>query len=393
MITNEVNNVELLYSNILPLGTDEGQKTISETFNEYFQQADSVEIAVGYVSRASLEELDALVERYHTKRINLIIGMYYIEGMPEGSYHTAIKINKRWNEAGIGEIRMVRSLKYHGKLYVFYKENKPLAAFVGSANLGVIKLEASNRRQYEISSITTDTTECEEIMGFIERLKGPSISANIAEISGMPLIYETNTSLTGIELVTQVPQSNVDFYRRCAAYASFLLPLKVPAFDERHMDDGKHYTKSNINVCYAAPRSKRKSRDWFETQLTVAKEITRIEGYPEKNVPFYVVTDDGYWFKAHTTSDGNKQFSAVGDELIMGRWLKGRLAAAGLVNPVNDTQLDFDRTGMITREMLEEYGCDALNFKKTGQTALDEEGIPRDVWLLSFRPFEKGDDD
>ena len=385
--------MKLLYSNILPLGTDEGQKTITETFNEYFHQADRVEIAVGYVSRASLEELDTLVEHNQTQRINLIIGMYYIEGMPEGSYHTAVKINKRWNDAGIGEIRMVRSLKYHGKLYVFYKENKPLAAFIGSANLGVIKLEASNRRQYEISSMTTDEAECNEIMEFIERLKGPNISANIAEISGMPLIYETNTSLTGIELVTQVPQSNVDFYRRCAAYASFLLPLKVPAYDERHMDDGKHYTKSNINVCYAAPRSKRKSRDWFETQLTVAKEITRIKGYPEKNVPFYVVTDDGYWFKAHTTSDGNKQFSAVGDELIMGRWLKGRLAAAGLVNPVNDTQLDVDRTGMITREMLEEYGCDALYLKKTGQTALDEEGIPRDVWMLSFKPFEKGDDD
>ena len=385
--------MKLLYSNILPLGIDEGQKTIPETFNEYFQQADRVEIAVGYVSRASLEELDTLVEHYQTQRINLIIGMYFIEGMPEGSYHTAIKINKKWNDAGIGEIRIVRSLKYHGKLYVFLKDNKPLAAFVGSANLGVIKLEASNRRQYEISSVTTDTAECEEIMAFIERLNAPNISANIAEIVGMPLIYETNTSLTGIELVTQVPQSNVDFYRRCAAYASFLLPLKVPAYDERHMDDGKHYTKSNINVCYAAPRSKRKSRDWFETQLTVAKEITRIEGYPEKNVPFYVVTDDGYWFKAHTTSDGNKQFSAVGDELIMGRWLKGRLAAAGLVNPVNDTQLDVDRTGMITREMLKEYGCDALYLKKTGQTALDEEGIPRDVWMLSFKPFEEGDDD
>lgn len=385
--------MRILYSNILPLGTDEGQKTITETFNEYFQQADHVEIAVGYVSRASLEELDDMVDQNQTQKINLIIGMYYIEGMPEGSYHTAIKINKKWNNAGIGEIRMVRALKYHGKLYVFFKENKPIAAFVGSANLGVIKLEASNRRQYEISSMTTDTSECEEIMEFIEKLKRPSISANIAEISGMPLIYETNTSLTGIELVTQVPQSNVDFYRRCAAYASFLLPLKVPAYNERHMDDGKHYTKSNINVCYAAPRNKRKSRDWFETQLTVSKEITRIKGYPEKNVPFYVVTDDGYWFKAHTTSDGNKQFSAVGDELIMGRWLKGRLAAAGLVNPVNDTQLDVDRTGMITREMLQEYGCDALYLKKTGQTALDEDGVPRDVWMLSFKPFEEGDDD
>ena len=385
--------MKILYSNILPLGTDDGQETIADAFNGYFKEADRVEIAVGYVSRASLEELDVLVEQNKTKSISLIIGMYYIEGMPEGSYHTAVKINKKWTDSGIGEIRMVRSLKYHGKLYVFLKDEKPIAAFVGSANLGVIKLEANNRRQYEISSVTTDAAECTEIMSFIDRLKSPSISLNIADISGMPLIYETNTSLTGIELVTQVPQSNVDFYRRCAAYASFLLPLKVPAYDERHMDDGKHFTKSNINVCYAAPRSKRKSRDWFETQLTVAKEITRIDGYPEKNVPFYVVTDDGYWFKAHTTSDGNKQFSAVGDELIMGRWLKGRLAAAGLVNPVNDTQLDVDRTGMITQEMLQEYGCDALYLKKTGQTALDENGTPLDVWMLSFKPFEEGDDE
>lgn len=161
----------------------------------------------------------------------------------------------------------------------------------------------------------------------------------------MPLIFEKNTALSGIELVTEVPPSNVEFYKRCMTYASFLLPLKVPAYDERHIDDKKHYTKSNVNVCYAAPRNKRKSRDWYETQLTVAKEITHIEGYPEKNVPFFVVTDDGYWFKAHTTSDGNKQFSAVGDELIMGRWLKGRLAAAGLVQQQTLDRVKADLDG------------------------------------------------
>ena len=386
--------MKLLYSNILPLATGEGEETIIDSFNEQVKMADRIDIAVGYVSRASLEELDRLVEQNNIKNICLNIGMYYIEGMPEGSYHTAIRINKKWKEAGIGEIRMIKAFKYHGKLYVFYKDGKPFSAILGSANLGVIKLEASNRRQYEISAITNDITEVSEIAKHIEELKKANISANIAEIDGMPLIHETNTALSGIELVTEVPKSNVDFYKRCASYASFLLPLKVPAYDERHMDDGKHYTKSNVNVCYAAPRNKRKSRDWYETQLTVAKEITRLEGYPEKNVPFYIVTDDGYWFKAHTTSDGNKPFSAVGDELIMGRWLKGRLAAAGLVNPVNDTQADTNRDGMITQEMLQEYGCENLYFKKTGQTALDEEGNPLDVWMLSFKPTdEEGDEE
>lgn len=376
--------MKLLYSNILPLSTFDGQDTIIDCFNEEISKADQIEIAVGYISKASLDELERLVDEHQIKHVCLNIGMYFIEGMPESSYHTAMKLNQKWTTQGIGEIRIIKTFKYHGKLYCFYKNDQPFSAIIGSANLSVIKLEASNRRQYEVASLTTAENEVQEIAQHINDLKMPNCSSNIADAVGMPLIRETNTSLSGIELVTQVPHSNVEFYERCKAYASFQLPLKVPKRDERHMDDNRHYTKSNINVCYAAPRSRRKSRDWYETQLTVSKEITRTEGYPEKNKDFFVVTDDGYWFKAHTTSDGNKQFSAVGDELIMGRWLKGRLAAAGLVTPVNDTQKDLDRSGMITQEMLHEYGCDRLILKKTGQTALDEDGTAMDVWLLSF---------
>ncbi|MCD7824975.1 MAG: NgoFVII family restriction endonuclease [Clostridiaceae bacterium] len=376
--------MKLVYSNILPLGTREGQETIIDCINEQIEMADRVEIAVGYISLASLSELDQLVSENSIGRICLTIGMYYIEGMPENSYHTAVKLNQKWSETGIGEIRIVKTFKYHGKLYCFYKNGKPFSAVIGSANLGVIKPEASNRRQYEVSALVTDENEVAEIAAHIEDLKAPNCSDNIANIKNMPLVREKNTALDGIDLVTAVPQSNINFYARCQAYMSFLLKLKVPSSDERHIDDGKHYTKSNINVCYAAPRSKRKARDWYETQLTVGADVYRMEGYPEKNKPFFVVTDDGYWFKAHTTSDNNKQFSAVGDELIMGRWLKGRLAAAGIVKPVNNTAEDTDRLGMITQEMLQEYGCDTLVFKKTGQTALDENGNPLDVWMLSF---------
>ncbi|UYO36264.1 NgoFVII family restriction endonuclease [Bacillus zhangzhouensis] len=376
--------MKLLYSNILPLGTSEGQQTIINCFNEQIAKSDRVEIAVGYISRAALEELDNLVEEHNISSICLTIGMYFIEGMPEGSYNTVLEINKKWIETGIGEIKIVKAFKYHGKVYCFYKDGQPVSAIIGSANLGVIKLDANNRRQYEISSVTDDATECKEIAEFLERLKAQNCSDNIANITGMPIVREVNTSLSGIDTVTQIPQTGVQLYEQHKTDVSFVLPLKVPAYDERHMDDGKHFTKSNINVSYAAPRSKRKSRDWYETQLTVSKAITRSEGYPEKNKPFFVVTDDGYWFKAHTTSDGNKQFSAVGDELILGRWIKGRLAAAGLVTPVNDTQADTDRKGMITKEMLQAYGCDSLVLSKTDQKALDEDGTELDVWVLSF---------
>lgn len=384
--------MELLYSNILPVGIEEGQTTISDAIKSEFEKSDMVEIAVGYVSKASLEELDNLVSSSNITYVCLIMGMYYIEGMPEGSYHTAMQLNEKWRQLGIGEIRVTRSFKYHGKLYSFYKDGAIRSAIIGSANLGVMKLEANNLRQYEVSAITYTATECEAVKSLICKLKTANCSTNIADISNMPIIREINTSLTGVDTVDQITTAETEIYKRHKTNISFNLPIKVPSYDERHMDDGKHFTKSNLNVSYAAPRSARKSRDWYETQLTVSKSITLLDGYPEKNVTFFVVTDDGYTFKAHTTSDGNKQFSAVGDELILGRWIKGRLAAAGLVTPVNDTQADRDRQGMITKEMLAAYGCNTLVLTKTTQKTEDEDGNLLDVWYLSFESATESED-
>ena len=49
--------MKLLYSNILPLRTEEDQETIMDCFTEQMKMADRVEIAVGYTSNASLAEL------------------------------------------------------------------------------------------------------------------------------------------------------------------------------------------------------------------------------------------------------------------------------------------------------------------------------------------------
>ena len=385
--------MELLYSDMLPLPLEDGQTTIIDSFHEQIALSDRVEIAVGYVSKAALEELDSLVYALHLKYISLVIGMYYIEGMPESTYRTALALNGKWKADGIGEIRLVKAFKYHGKLYAFLKDDSVFSAIIGSANLGVIKPEASNRRQYEVSALTKKTDEAGAILSHIRELQSNRCSADIADVHDMTLIREINVSLTGVDTVEQVPQTEVALYDRHKTDVSFILPIKVPAYDERHMDDGKHFTKSNLNVSYAAPRSARKSRDWYETQFTVNKSITLLPGYPEKNKTFSVVTDDGYTFKAHTTSDGNKQFSAVGDELILGRWIKGRLAAAGLVTPVNDTQLDRDRIGMITKEMLQAYGCNTLVLTKTDQKTEDENGELLDVWFLSFEAAQEQEDE
>ena len=81
--------MEILYSDILPLSIQDGQKSILDAFREQLIASDSFEFAVGYVSKASLEEIDNLVSEYGITHVSLVIGMYYIEGMPESTYPTA----------------------------------------------------------------------------------------------------------------------------------------------------------------------------------------------------------------------------------------------------------------------------------------------------------------
>ncbi len=376
--------METLYSNIQPLGTSGSQQTFADLFNTQFQASDTLKIAVGYASIASLEELDRLVYKHKLKNVVLVMGMYFVHGIPRNLWRTAVQINYRWQKDGIGEIRLVRSLAYHGKLYLFEKDDHVHTAVLGSANLSVIKPEASTIRQYELSMAVQEPQQILELQNHFDKLADKRNSENISKLLDLKIIPVENEALNENVLVNKISNGDTKIYASRKTDISFELPLKVPSFGERFLDDSKHYTKSNINVCYAAPRSKSKNRDWYETQITVGKKITTMPGYPEKGVPFMVVTDDGYTFKAHTTSASNKQFSAVGDELILGKWIKGRLAAAGIVKPVNDTGKDFDRLGMITKEMLDEYGHHSLRLTKTDRQILDESGNRLDVWHLAF---------
>ena len=114
--------MKVLYSNILPMGLEDGQMSVADCFREQSERASSIEIAVGYVSKASLIELDEIIRSSNIRKVILTIGMYYVEGIPEAIYHTAMAINERWVNDGIGEIRLVRAFKYHGKTYAFYNE-------------------------------------------------------------------------------------------------------------------------------------------------------------------------------------------------------------------------------------------------------------------------------
>lgn len=216
-----------------------------------------------------------------------------------------------------------------------------------------------------------------EVSAHIRDIMLPKCSANISELQDVPLVREVNKALVDQEFVLKVTPEEVEAYKKRMTEVSFEIPLKVPE-DENDLS----MRGSNINVCYAGGRK----RVWWEIEMVVSKSIRDLPGYPLHQKPFMAITDDGWRFQAWTCGQDNKNLYSKDDLKIMGRWIKGRLVAAGLVEPVNRVEADQEGKGVITHKMLNKYGRDTITLTKTDIMTKTEDGTELEVWMLSFLP-------
>lgn len=383
-----------LFSDLLSFPAEKHQEIILDRFLNEFEDSDYIKIATGYVSQASLIKLDQLLTNSN-KKICLLLGMYYFDGFPESLYKLVTKLNDQWQSKSIGEIRVITKCKYHGKLYSFYRNNECIKAIIGSANLSFIPSDQEKSQQYEVAFVTNNSVGLQDVSQHLETLQLERMSKNLSDIplSEIQLLQEgggENNDLLvntfGVELVTKEVLEKIKELAE-KSKISFELPLKVPYEKDKHINSKANYTKSNLNVCYGIPREGEFEKSWYELQITVNKKIVRSRNYPKTKRKgwFYVVTDDGYKFRAHTTSQNRKQFSAVGDIKLLGKWIKGRLVRDGLIEPIKNVILDKERKGVITKEILRKYGRETLTFTKIGEYQVDHQGIMREIWFLSFQ--------
>ncbi|MDC2842287.1 restriction endonuclease PLD domain-containing protein [Limosilactobacillus mucosae] len=393
--------MSILYTNVPPMVKPSDKKSIRDTFEEILAQSDKLEVAVGYVSVKGLQRIDELVEKYKIKDIKLACGMYSVDGLPESIKNEIIRLHEKWRGVGIGEIYVVKNMDYHGKLYNFWKDGKPFRSIVGSANLGALAPTGRTMRQYELANTIEDKKENQDLADFIDDLiKKCCVSAD--NMDGIKVVHERINSLDAIEGVSELTESSVEQFNNKENGIVLRIPIKAPKFANRFSTDRKDYASSNINVCYGKGRKGKNGkytlRNWFETQITVSADIIRDPNYP-KEKPFFVVTDDGYMFEAVTQGSNNKQLSAYGDEKKFGRWIKGRLVAAGLLKAFDDADQDPDRLGVVTEEMLERSNMKVLELHKTNEkrlgkvyarnerNRLDKKHSteePLDVWTIHF---------
>ncbi|AOY74723.1 restriction endonuclease PLD domain-containing protein [Clostridium formicaceticum] len=348
--------MEFLFSNYPPMRTK--MHTFYDTFYSLLPQTRQLDIAVGYITSDSLVELQKAVELNNIERLNLAIGMHYLDKFTEVEYKTAIDLNTFLTSNNCGEVRLVTPFRFHGKMYTYSDEQGAIAGIIGSNNLSSIV--QSNNRIYETAILINNSLYAQQMNLFINDLIRTS-TENIANLD----IHQFRKANPLLENHEHVEYVDTTILAQCLASRteiSFEIPIKGAEVSPQ----------SNLNVFFGRGRVGKnglvKPRHWYEVELIVSKNITSSPHYPKSQTDsavFDVITDDGWKFKCKVSGDYSKNFRSENDLKILGKWLKGRLENAGAL-AVGEP---------VTQETLRRYGRDTFTLTKTE--------IPN-LWYLDF---------
>lgn len=345
--------MSLLYSKIPPLIYD--NDSFAEAFEKLLLPSDRLKIASGYISEESLMELKSVLDFYisekKTKRCDLTIGMHGREGFTRPQYEAAKSLGVFLAEYEIGAVRLCTAFKFHGKVFSFYKDNAPFASIMGSSNLS----NMVESKQWEVDYIFTDG----KILGELDNLHNDLIekaTKNILELPAPDKFLDNHDLLQGRTGVGKLTANDLETYKAQRNGLTFDIPLKAEAKSNLNAYFGKGRLSSNGAI---------RPRPWYEVEIIVPASITRLDGYPHSGTVFNAVTDDGWMFKCNISGQNDKNLRSEDDLKTLGRWIKGRLESAGILQVGQP----------ITDEMLQRYGRRNITFSQTKDP---------ETWYLDF---------
>lgn len=351
--------MDFLFSNLPPIRID--CPTFADTFYSLIHEATRLDIAVGYITADSIAELKQIVAyNANIETLNLIIGMHYWDKFTKLEYNAAIGLNDFLREERRGEVRLVTPFRFHGKLYSYSKNSGAFAGIIGSNNLGSIV--ESRTRTYEASALIREPDYAVRMHEFIEKLS-QNATDNLADVA-ITDFDERNKLLEDHENVEKVSPEQIADVLSARIDTSFTIPL---------VKKGKVPEHSNLNAFFGEGRKISgkgiiQPRHWYETELIVPNIITSQVGYPQKDnssAVFDVITDDGWKFSCKVSGDYSKNFRSEADLKILGKWIKGRLENAGVLEVGQP----------VTADTLQNYGRNDFTFTKT---------TTPNLWYLDF---------
>jgi hypothetical protein len=359
---------KLLFSGLPPIGRSQGAKNSWNSHSNYRDRwmhlastSTEIDVCVGYVSNDAVAELTSILrETSGDLTFHLSIGMAKFDGLPKSQFDALLGLQSLLLSRNIGSVNVVRSWPYHGKVSVFTNQAGNKSAIVGSSNLsGIVK----GTFQYECDIEVDDSASAQTLSEFNFQLR---TQASQPLDNSIRIVRQQSSALNnflGVEVLETKVSDEVEQQRR---KSKVVLEMPIKANSQT--------LKSNLNAFFGAGRANSQRtlmipRPWYEVELQPGRLWFRSNPeFPKARQDFKVMTDDGYSFEVYSSYDeswgGQKNFRSSNDLQILGRWIKGRLEADGVLRPGE----------IVTEEVLKNYGRNSITFSKLGAG----------IWFMDF---------
>jgi len=347
--------MNLLTSNIPPVRPN--NKTFSDVFSAFLDVSTRIDIAVGYITADSIAWFhEVLKSMTNIKTVNLIIGMHYWEKFSEREYKTAKEFDEFLHNENRGSVRLVKTFKYHGKLYSWSDKNGIQASVIGSDNLSSI---VTSKLIYEVSALLSEQREAQKIKTFIDELNTNStvdIEQYMKDMRGFRISSDLLEGHEGVSKVEPVRLSEI-----IASKTEIVFDIPLKGIDPSKPPSNRDGSKSNLNCFFGkgreTPNGRILRRPWYEVELIPGKAITSLSNYPQTDTTFSVITEDGWVFDCQVQGgkDGKKNFRSAGDLQTLGMWIKGRMEDAGVL----------DIRHKVTTDTIKKFGKNIIRLTKT----------------------------
>lgn len=362
----------LLFSGLPPIGRESGSSRSWKGFETFRRrwialalESEQINVCIGYVSNDAIAEVGSMLRSSRTGvSFNLTLGMAHFEGLARSQIDSLKELQTYLESSNRGTINVVKSWPFHGKLSLFKLVDKRVVAIVGSSNFSGI---AQGVIQYEIDIEVVDSGSVHSLNEFANELQSKASQRLDDSIRCVSQKSRALDNVIGVETLNSRELENAEMFRRKSDLV-YRMPLKA----------GSDARRSNLNVFFGEGRANSQRsmvipRPWYEVELQPGRDWYRTaKQFPRAQQHFSVVTDDGYRFSVYSSLDrswnGPKNFRSTDDLQVLGRWIKGRLEAAGVLKPGE----------VVTEQVLAQYGCDYLEFSRLSDSE----------WFMSFRPEE-----
>ncbi len=296
--------------------------------------ANKLYIVSGYASATmASRHIKDILDYRNDFKISLIVGMCPLDGMDISTHNGFVNLMK--NSAGIDfECKYVyNNPAVHSKVYVWFKDNTPMLAFIGSANY---TQPAFGNNRKEVLTFC----EPEIAYNYYEEIEPNTIYCNHGEVEEHIIFKEKKRAY--VEKTDERDAIETTEHKIQETSNTQKVTLSLLA------RDGEVGRRSGLNW------GQRPGREPNQAYIPLPTNIARSGFFPLNKTHFTVLTDDNKNIILRVEQQNDKAITTPLNNSLIGEYFRNRL---GLANGQ-----------YITKQDLEQYGRNDVDFYK-----IDEE--------------------